>query len=134
LNKLHITESDRLITFDIKDLYVNIPIKETINITKKLLTDKTIDNTTIDQTCILLKTILQQNYLQFNNKFNQPNKGVAMGFPRSGLIAENFLQHHEQNITKNILDSNIIRLYNKHVHDISIIYDNTRTNIEEISN
>jgi hypothetical protein len=40
LNKLQITESDRLITFYIKDLCVNIPIDDTINITRKLLTDK----------------------------------------------------------------------------------------------
>ena len=64
------------------------------------------------------KTILQQNYLQFNNKFYQPNNGVAMGSPISGLIAEIFLQYHEENIIKNILDSNNIRLYNRYVDDI----------------
>jgi hypothetical protein len=30
LKKLNITKSSRLITFDIKDLYVNIPIQETL--------------------------------------------------------------------------------------------------------
>jgi hypothetical protein len=93
LTKLQVTEANRMVKFDIKDLYVNIPIDETINITKTLLTNKKIDNTLTEQACILLSTILKQNYLQFNGKFYQPNKGVAMGSPISGLIAELFLQH-----------------------------------------
>jgi hypothetical protein len=79
-----------MITFDIKDLYVYTLIDETINITKMLLINKKIDNTLTVQACILLNTILKQNYLQFNNKFYQPNKGVAMGSPISGLAAEIF--------------------------------------------
>jgi hypothetical protein len=35
LTKLEINENHRLITFDIEDLYVNIPIYETLDITKK---------------------------------------------------------------------------------------------------
>lgn len=35
-----LTESNRMVTFDIKDLYVNIPIDETVNITKILLSNK----------------------------------------------------------------------------------------------
>jgi len=37
LTKLKINSNHRLLTMDIKDLYVNIPIDETINITKTLL-------------------------------------------------------------------------------------------------
>ena len=84
-----------MVTFDINGLYVNIPIDETINITKRLLTNKKIDDTLIVQACTFLSTILKQNYLQFNNKFYQRNKGVAMGSPTSGLAAEIFLQYHE---------------------------------------
>jgi hypothetical protein len=133
LTKLQITESDRLITYDIKGLYVNIPLKETTNITRKLLTDKKIHDTTVNQACTLLTHILQQNYLQFNYKFYQPNKGVAMGSPISGLIAEIFLQHLENNILKNSLDSQNIRFYNRYVVDILIIYDSSKTNPTKIT-
>jgi hypothetical protein len=34
LVKLHVNENHRLITFDIHDLFVNIPIQETLKITK----------------------------------------------------------------------------------------------------
>ena len=36
LTKLEIQENHRLITFDIKDLYVNVPICETLDITKNI--------------------------------------------------------------------------------------------------
>jgi len=35
LIKLEITDTHKLISFDIKDLYVNIPIQKTINIAQK---------------------------------------------------------------------------------------------------
>jgi hypothetical protein len=44
----------RLITFDIKDLYVNIPIQETINITKDML-QRNNDPQTTHQILTLLK-------------------------------------------------------------------------------
>jgi hypothetical protein len=122
-----------MVTFDITDLYVNIPIDKTINITKTLLTNKKIDNILIVQACIFLNTILKQNYLQFNGKFYQPNKGVAMGSPISGLIAEIFLQHYENHIIKSILDISKINFYNRYVDDIIIIFDSTNTNVNEIS-
>ena len=133
LDRFPIIESDRLISFDIKDIYVNIPLEETINITKNLLKDKNINTTTTNQACTLLTTILQQNYLQFNNKFYQPSKGVGMGSPISGLIAEIFLQHGENNLIKNILDNNKIRFYNRYVDDILMIYDSTKTNTTYIT-
>jgi hypothetical protein len=78
-----------MVTFDIKDLYVNIPIDDTINLTKTLLTNKKIDNILIEQACTLLKTILKQNYLYFNGKFYQPNKGVAYGLTHIRIDSRN---------------------------------------------
>jgi hypothetical protein len=122
LTKLQIVKSNRIITFDIKDLYVNIPIEEITNITKTQLTHRKIDDTKITQTCLLLGMIMKQNYLQFDQRFYQPNKEIAMGSPISGLIAEIFLQHYEQHLRKNSLDSKTITFYNRYVDDIIIIH------------
>ena len=53
----------------------------------------------------LLKTILAQNYFIFQNQVYQPDKGIAMGFPVSGTVAEIFLQHLEKTHIKNPIDS-----------------------------
>jgi len=92
LTRLNINCKHRLITLDIKDLYVNIPIAETIDtITTQSLKHNNPETTT--QICTLLGVILQQNYFIFQEQIYQPDKGVAMGSPISGTIAEVFLQH-----------------------------------------
>jgi hypothetical protein len=57
-----------MITFDIKDLYVNIPIDETLDIIKVRLLQN--NNTQIThQILSLLRAILSQNYFTFQHKF-----------------------------------------------------------------
>ena len=104
-------------TMDIKDLYVNIPIDETVNITKTLLA-KYNDAKTTNQITTLLERILKQNYFVFQDQIYQPDKGVAMGSPLSGTIAETFLQHIEESILKQLLDTNCIHYYTRYVDDI----------------
>jgi len=59
LMKLNINNKHRLITMDIKDLYVNIPITESIDITTMQLLQHN-DPETTAQICTLLGVILQQ--------------------------------------------------------------------------
>jgi hypothetical protein len=61
LVKLTINDKNVLITLDIKDLYVNIPIKQTIDITRTQLL-KHNDRQTTNQISTLLEVILRQNY------------------------------------------------------------------------
>jgi hypothetical protein len=131
LTKLKINSNHRLMTMDIKDLYVNIPIDETIKITKTLLAKHNDEKTTY-QITTLLETILRQNYFVFQDHIYQPDKGVAMGSPLSSTIAETFLQHIEEAILKQLLDTNCILYYARYVDDILLIYDHTQTTYESI--
>ena len=99
---------------------------------KTQLNKNKINKDTIAQAALMLDTILIQNYLKFNNKFFQPHKGVAMGSPISGLVAEIFLQHHK--LLKSIIDIKKIIFYNRYVDDVIIIYDERLTNSNEILN
>jgi retron-type reverse transcriptase len=104
LTKIDINEHCRLITFDIKDLYVNIPIHETLKITELMLSKENTEQTT-KQIITLLDAILKQNYFEFKNNLYQPEKGVAMGSPISGIMAEIFLQYSEDKHIKHLLDT-----------------------------
>ena len=76
LTKLELHENHNLITFDIKDLYVNIPVSETLNIVKaKLLQNN--DTQIAQQALILLKEVLSQNYFTFQQRIYQPEQGIA---------------------------------------------------------
>jgi len=92
--KLTINNKHRMITYDVKDLYVNIPINETLNITENQLL-KNNDKHKNKQIIAVLKAILAQNYFTFQDSIYHPNKGVAMGSPISGTMAEIFLQYIE---------------------------------------
>ena len=90
LTRLNINSKHRLITLNIKDQFVNVSIAENIDITTTQLL-KHNDPETTTQICTLLGVLLQQNYFIFQERIYQPEKGVAMGSPISGTIAEVFL-------------------------------------------
>ena len=73
LVNLKINSRHRLLTLDIKDLYVNIPIQETLNLTRTQLNAHN-DKQTTHQIMTLLSTILRQKYLSFLGQIYQPIK------------------------------------------------------------
>jgi hypothetical protein len=107
LIKVNLDENHKMITFDINDLYINIPIKETLMITRTLISEHNNEHIT-KQIITLLETILQQNYFAFQNNIYQPEKGVSMGSLISSITAEIFLQHLENIHLKQILETNNI--------------------------
>ncbi|GFG32294.1 hypothetical protein Cfor_02691, partial [Coptotermes formosanus] len=128
ISKLTINEHCKLVTYDIQDLYVNIPIGETLHITDFFLRINNNKATIRSQILGLMQATLAQNYFKFNEEFYQPQKGIAMGSPLSGLVAELFLQYFELHIVKHSLETKSIIFYTRYVDDILIIYDESLTN------
>jgi hypothetical protein len=126
LANLKISKDDKLITYDIKDLNVNIPIEQTLTITKSMLL-KNNDTQIMQQIITLMRLAPSQNYFTFQNKIYQPEKGVSMGSPNPRTIAEIFLQHYEDiHLIKQLLDMKNIIFYTHYVDDILVIYDTKR--------
>jgi hypothetical protein len=117
LVKLTVNDKHRLITLDIKDLYVIIPLEETIDITRTQLL-KYNNTQTTNQIITLLEGILRQNYFDFQGQIYQPDKGVAMGSPISSTMAKLFIQHLEDSHIKHLLDSKGVTFYSRYVIDI----------------
>ena len=88
---------------DIKDLYVNIPVGDTLLVNHKLLKDSHMDKSIIKEIMPILRMILNQNYFQYNEKYYKPRTGVAMGCPLSSTMAEIVLQDMEQSRIKHLL-------------------------------
>jgi len=118
-------------TFDIKDLYVNIPIEEILKITEQQLM-KNNDKQKTKQIITILHTILRQNYFEYQDTIYHASRGVAMGSPISGTIAEISLQHIENKQIKQLLDAKVITFYTRYVDDISIIYDTNKTTTDKM--
>ena len=53
----------------------------------------------------LLTVIIEQNYFQYNNQYFKPDKGIAIGSPISGTLAEIYLQLIEEQYIKHWIEN-----------------------------
>jgi hypothetical protein len=123
----------RLVTYDIKDLYVNIPIDETLHITGFFLRINNNKATIRSQILELMHTTLIQNYFKFGQEFYQPQKGIAMSSPISSLVADIFLQFFELRIIKHILETKSILFDMRYNDDILILHDESLINVDTLT-
>ena len=128
---LKLNKHDKCITLDIKDLFTNVPIKETKNITKHILRYNHLTEDTITQYINLLHIILKQNYFSDDSKYYKCNKSVAMESPISNTIVEILLQKYENLFIKHWIESKSITYYSRYVDDIFIMF-NTKNATENI--
>ena len=77
---------------------------------------------------------MEQNYFQYNKQCYKPKKGIAMGSRLSGYLAEIYTQEIEETNVKHWLESKEIIYYKRHVDDILILYNKSKTNEIQISN
>jgi hypothetical protein len=102
-------------TLDIKDLFVNIPIKETVDITRHTTpTQQRTNNQTDNQ----FATHNPPTELPYFPRTHLP----AMGSPISSITAEIFLQSFEEKHLNHLIDERNIMFYTRYV-DILIIYN-----------
>jgi hypothetical protein len=76
LKQTNVQTSTKICSFDIKNIYTNIPQKELVNIIYNTLTHNNIPTPQKKETITLVKTILNQNYLQHNNELYNPSRNI----------------------------------------------------------
>ncbi|XP_071050953.1 HEAT repeat-containing protein 1 homolog [Onthophagus taurus] len=110
-----------ILSFDITNLYTNIPITEALLLAKELIKDK-FNDTNTEHIYNFLKLCTEQNFCQFDCKIYEYKKGLPMGSPLSGLLSDIFLN----NLEKEILNTNNpnILLWRRYVDDVLIIWNN----------
>jgi hypothetical protein len=68
LKQTNIQSNTKMCSFDIKNMYTNLPLNELINIIHRALTHNNIPDNHENEIITLVKVILSQNYFQFNNE------------------------------------------------------------------
>ena len=125
MNDLHtiiIDENIRLCSFNIENMYTNIPKNDIKNITKNILQHNY--NTNINaqkEIMYILNIVLEQNYFQYEQKHYKQTDGLAMGAPTSAILAEVYIQHMEHTQIYDILNKQNIIGYFRYVDDILIV-------------
>ena len=133
---LIIEPSYKLASFDIINLYTNIPVAETLRILKiNLINTNKLDIESINELMDVLELILDQNYFTHNNQFFSQQEGLAMGSPLSGLLADIYLNNFENSfILTNNEHSDNIMFYGRYVDDTFLIYKGTQRQIDRLHN
>jgi len=70
---MQISKQMKVITFDIKYLFVNLTTQGIVTTTKFWLNRNIHGNKLIKQTLHLLEIMMKQNYFQYNGRFLQPD-------------------------------------------------------------
>ena len=121
-----IPSSYKLVFFDVKSLFTNVPLDRTIDRTLKRIYDKHEITTNIglkerkDLITLCTKNVL----FTFNNEIYQQRDSVAMGSPLGSLLA---------GITMVELENSIVPKLNSHLHFWKRYVDDTLTIVKEES-
>lgn len=134
IKNIQVPDSATLLSFDVENMYTNIPVTETINIIQtNLQTHSTLPQEYITEIIKLLELITEQNYFQFNNEFYIQSEGLPMGSPISGTIANIFMNHIEQVIFNKIVPNRYKIIYwLRYMDDILCLIDEPSCKIDQL--
>jgi hypothetical protein len=113
LMKNKINETTKMCSFDIANMYTNIPTTEVRNIINEVLNMNNIKEVEKEEILNLIHVVLEQNYIQINTEYYVQKEGLAMGAPTSAILAEVFSQYLEPTLIANILNKHQITDYHR---------------------
>jgi hypothetical protein len=122
----------KLASFNIENMYPNIPTNELVPIIENMSINNQLDANTTHDLMRITSTILEQNYFTFHNNNYSQVTGLAMGAPSSAILSEIYLQHLEHTKIIDILTRHNIMGYFSYVDDILVIYDDGMTDIHAV--
>jgi hypothetical protein len=132
LQQININQNARFASFDLSNMYTNIPTQEIFNIITLICKQNQIDENRTKNLLTITETILQQNYFQFQGTVYTQNEGLAMGAPTSTTLSEVYLQYLEHTILYDIHLHHHIISYYRYVDDILLFFYTHITNIQGV--
>lgn len=111
----HINDNEMQLSFDIENMYPNVPITQSLDILNDWLVSNNEDAAKVHELVKLTRLCMEENWFQFNGNFYKQNHGCCMGSPLSPFIANLFMSHFETEL-KN--DSNFPRIWHRYVDDV----------------
>ena len=115
-------------SFDIKSLFTQIPLDETIQIISETLfkDNDTYLNYTKKQFTSLLTLAIKDSPFLFNNKLYAQTDGVSMGSCLGPTLANAFLCHHETNWLNECPPEFKPKFYKRYVDDTFLIFEKSQ--------
>ena len=106
IKREHIPNDHLLVSFDVKSLFTNVPLDETIEIILNRIYDKNEISTDIRKSEIkeLLKLCIKSVHFTFDGNIYVQNDGVAMGSPLRPVLANIFMVELERSVIPTLMD------------------------------
>jgi hypothetical protein len=128
LNDIKIDLDLKFASFDISNMYSNIPTTELISIIAQACDKHNLPQNIKHELLSLSNTLIAQNYFRYQDETFVQTEGLAVGAPTASLFSEIYL-HLEITQTANILIQHHIVGYFRYVDDIPIVYKPNLTSI-----
>ena len=122
-------------SFDIKSLFTNIPLTETLNLcVQNLYRNQThVGNLTQSSFYSLLKITMFESFFIFDGKFYEQFDGVAMGSPLGPTLANAFMCHFENIWLENCSANSKPIVYRRFVDDTFLLF-RKKDHVEKFKN
>jgi hypothetical protein len=113
----------RFVSFDVKSLFTNVLLKKTINLILDRIYNKKQLNTTLKKRTLkkLLLDCCTKTPFSINGELFKQVDGIAMGSPLGRTLANIIMTNFEDEIVRQLIDSNIIKFYARYVDDTLVL-------------
>jgi uncharacterized protein (UPF0335 family) len=127
LQKLSPPPNSLIVSFDVKNLFTNVPPSEVIEILKCKFNNINLDNNHKNRILDLTKICMDQNYFKFNNVCYKILDSLPMGNQLSPLLSEIYLDNFENLLfnSEHPLLKHVF-CYFRYVDDIFCIFTSTK--------
>ena len=124
LSEYKVPSSCYMVSYDVKSLFTNIPLDETIDICVNLAFSGVTNFLGMTKNFFknLLSICVKENMFLFNGELYQQIDGVAMGSPLGPTFANMFLCYHECNWIRDCPTNFKPLLYKRYVDDTLVIF------------
>jgi hypothetical protein len=123
LHDIPYTTNVWLASFDITNMYTNIPTTKVPHILTLACDQQNVTKKYTREIVKLTLILLNQNYFRFQDRIYRQREGLAMGAPTSSIFSELYLQYVEHTALYDILIRNRLLGYFRYVDDILLVYD-----------
>lgn len=130
LKTIDLQDNTLLASFDVTNMFSNIPNKDCLNIIKRKFQNNNVNPIIQQEIVQLLELCMNENYFKYNDEFYKQKDGLAMGSPLSPLLAQIFMSDFEESILNAPFTKNISFWY-RYVDDILVGFTGTKDELTQ---
>ena len=118
-----LSEGYQFVSFDVKSLFTNVPLKRTVNIILDRIYNKKVINTSLRKSTLkkLILDTCSKVAFSSNGKIYEQTSGVSMGASLGPVLANIIMTELESQVIEKMMADGLIKFYSRHVDDTLLL-------------